>query len=89
MDKTKLLEMLNNAADFVEALTPIAVAIGGPIVGKVLDVIAAVDDVVENIAALAKEGTAVLASDDILFVEAALARIKTANDALSEYIANS
>lgn len=89
MDKSNLFDMLDKAVDFVEALAPLAGAIGGPVVGTIVGVIGAVDDVVENIATLAKEGKAVLTTSDNEVVDAALARIRAANDTLNEAVKNS
>lgn len=86
MDKSDLFEMLDKAGDFVEALAPIAGAIGGPVVGSILGVIGSIDEVVENIATVAKEGKAVLSTDDVQVVDAALNRVRRANDALNELI---
>lgn len=91
MDAKDIIDALKKGADFVEAITPVATAIGGETVGKVLAVISTVSDIAENLEARAKEGTAVFTYGDSeqAEVKAVIARLAAVNDDLAAKIAAS
>lgn len=89
MDATGLVDALKKGADFIEALSPVAAAIGGPTVGHVFNVVGMVGEIAENIETRVKEGSLVLASEDQDEIKAVIARLAIENDKLAVKIASS
>lgn len=91
MDVKDITDALKKGADFVEAIAPVAMAIGGETVGKVLAVISTVNAIAENLETRAKEGTLVFTYGDAeqAEVKAINARLAAVNDQLAAKIADS
>lgn len=88
-DLSKIVETLEAGVKFIEDLTPIATAIGGPIVGNVVNTVLTVTDIAHNTLARAAEAGHVLNTEDQGEINALINRLSVQNDKLAEAIRNS
>lgn len=89
MDFSKIVETLEAGVKFVENLTPIATAIGGPIVGNVANTVLTVTDIAHNALSRAAEVGHVFSTEDQSEINALINRLSVQNDKLAEAIRNS
>lgn len=89
MDAKKILDALRKGADFVEAVAPVAIAIGGPLVATVVGTISTVRKIGDNLETLVNEGKVVFSDAEASEVAVILNRIAAANDALNKAIEQS
>lgn len=88
-DLSKIVETLEAGVKFIEDLTPIATAIGGPIVGNVSNTVLTVTDIAHNALSRAAEIGHVFSDEDQADINAIINRLAVQNDKLAEAIRNS
>jgi outer membrane lipopolysaccharide assembly protein LptE/RlpB len=89
MDILKLVQLLTKGVDVLEELTPLATAIGGPIVGNIVKTVGAFSEIGQNVLDRANEAKAVFSETDQDAIAQVIARLAAVNDKLAETIAAS